>query len=141
MRKHLSAIILIIFIFSSSSCLALSEEQRREYGVLMSAVTFSSDKIIGECGDTISDDLNTEDKFMQLIKNKIPEDYYKALKKYSLDIKPKGSYYLLLVIDPDSKSIILFDYSCTPEADGPVLLEPSKYDVNNIDKYDSCKTK
>jgi len=139
MRKHLSAIILIILIFSSSSCLALSEEQRREYGVLISAVTFSSDKVIGEYGDTIPDDLNTGDKFMQFIKNKIPEDYYKALKKYSIDIKPKGSYYLLLVIDSDSKSIILFDYSCTPGADGTILLEPGKYDINHLDSYDTCK--
>ncbi len=92
MRKQLSAIILVISIFSSGSCLAIYEEQRREYGVLISAVTLSSDKIIGEYGDTIPDDLNTGDKFMQLIKNKIPEDYYRALKKYSIDIKVVFSF-------------------------------------------------
>jgi hypothetical protein len=52
----------------------------------------------------------------------------------------KGSYYLILIIAPKSNAIILFDYSCTPAVDGPVLLEPDKYNVNNIDSYDTCKT-
>ncbi|MBI5641170.1 MAG: hypothetical protein HZA17_12160 [Nitrospirae bacterium] len=139
MKKQIYAIIiLVVFAFSTSSCLALSEEQRREYGILSSAVTFSSDKVIGEYGNAIPDDFSG-DKFMELVRDKIPEDYYKALKKYSVDVKPKGTYYLLLVIDPKSKSIMLFDYSCTPKADGPVLLDPEKYDVNDIDKYDECK--
>jgi hypothetical protein len=139
MKKQLFAIIMLILIFCSGTCLAISEEERREYGILMSAVTFASDKIIGEYGDTIPDDLNTGDKFMRLIKNKIPEDYYKALKKYSIDIEPMGSYYLLLIINPENKSVILFDYSCTPETDGPVLLEPGKYDVNHLGLYDTCE--
>lgn len=105
----------------------------------MSAVTFSSDKVIGEYGDKIPADFSA-DKFMEFVKNRIPEDYYKALTAYSLEVKPKGSYYLLLVIDFKSKSVILFDFSCTPEADGPVLLEPDKYDLNNIDLYDKCNT-
>lgn len=137
MRKCLYAVVLVILVFSSSYCFAFSEEQKREYGILMSAVTFSSDKVIGEYGDRIPDDFSAG-KFMQFIKNKIPKDYYEVLKKYSIEIQPKGSYYLLLVFSSDNKALILFDYSCTPGADGPVLLEPKKYNINNIDLYDRC---
>jgi hypothetical protein len=90
--------------------------------------TFSaaSYAVIGEYGEAIPPDF-TAGKFMRLIEKKIPEEYYNALKKYFLDIRPKGSYYLLLVHDPKTKTLILFDYSCTPEPDGQVLLEPEKY--------------
>jgi hypothetical protein len=73
-----------------------------------------------------------------LIEGKIPREYYATLKKYLLEMRPKGSYYLLLVFDPESKTLILFDYSCTPEVDGPVLLEPRKYDIKNLELYDKC---
>jgi len=138
MRRCLFVIVLVLLIISSDSCASLSEEQKRQYGILESAVTFSSDKVIGEYGDTIPDDF-LSDKFMRFIKNRIPEDYYEVLKKYHIDIKPKGSYYLLLIFDPISKSLILFDYSCSPEVDGPILLEPGKYDINNLELYDKCK--
>jgi hypothetical protein len=106
---------------------------------LLSAVTFSSDKVIGEYGDEIPNDFTVED-FMKLVKDKIPEDYYYALRKYQLSIEPKRTYYFLLVKKPENtNSIILFDYSCTPEADGPVLNEPYKYDLNNLELYDTCK--
>jgi hypothetical protein len=139
MRKRIFIIFLLVFFVSASaSCAALSEEQRLEYGILESAVTFSSDKVIGEYGDTIPDNF-TEDAFMKFVKDRIPEDYYKVLKKYRLDVRPKGSYYLLLVINPNTSAVILFDFSCTPQIDGPVLLDPNKYDVKKIDSYDRCK--
>lgn len=100
----------------------------------MSAASYA---IIGEYGDTIPSDL--PDKFLSLIEKKIPDQYFRELKKYQLDIKPKGSYYFLIVIFPETKSIILFDYSCTPEPDGMVCLEPGKYDLNNIGLYNTCE--
>lgn len=130
--------LLVFLVASTGSCATLSEEQRKEYGILESAVTFASDKVIGEYGDVIPNDF-TGDKFMKFVEDKIPKEYYKTLKKYLIDVKPKGSYYLLLVISPKSKTVILFDFSCTTEVDGPVLLEPDKYDVKNIDSYDTCK--
>lgn len=137
MKKHLLITFYIaIILLTSNSCLALSEEQKREYGILESAVTFSSDKVIGEYGDRIPDDFNGN-RFLLLVKDKIPEDYYKALEKHQLDVMPKGSYYLLLILE--NKQLILFDYSCTPEVDGPVLLEPEKYDINHLELYDQCK--
>lgn len=137
MKRHLSfALILIFVIFSASACLALSEEQKKEYGLLESAVTFSSDKVIGEYGERIPDDFNSH-KFLLLVKDKIPGDYYDALRKYNLNILPKGTYYLLKVYK--DKSLILFDYSCTAEVDGPVLLETEKYDLNHLEFYDKCK--
>jgi hypothetical protein len=137
MKKHLFVIsYVVIILFATSSCLALSEEQKKEYGILESAVTFSSDKVIGEYGDRIPGDFNGK-TFLLLVKDKIPEDYYEALTKHQLDVTPKGSYYLLLIFE--SRQLILFDYSCTPEVDGPVLLEPEKYDVNHLELYDQCK--
>lgn len=136
---RVNAIVIFVLISCSSVLVLPSEEQRREYGLLLSAVTFSSDKVIGEYDDAIPKNFD-EAKFMDLIKDKIPEDYYDALKRYKIFVEPKGSYYLLLIRNPESNAVILFDYSCTPEADGPILLEPGKYDLNNLDLYDTCKT-
>jgi hypothetical protein len=139
MRNRLFVIFfLVILVCSSSNCATSHEINRSEYGVLCSAVSASSYSVIGEYGASIPSDFNV-DKFMRLVEKNIPEDYFKVLKKYVLDIKPKGSYYLLLIFDPHTKSLILFDYSCTPEPDGQVLLEPGKYDLNNLDLYDKCK--
>ena len=137
MKRHLFfAIILVVVAFSTSSCLALSEEQKKEYGLLESAVTFSSDKVTGEYGDTIPNDFDSN-TFLQLVKDKIPEDYYGALKKYTLNVFPKGFYYLLTTYN--GKRLILFDYSCTTEVDGPVLLAIEKYDLDHLELYDKCK--
>ena len=74
-------IILLLFVFcSSGSCASLSEHQKREYGILESAVTFSADKVIGVYGDRIPDDFSAE-KFMELVNDKIPRDYYEALEE------------------------------------------------------------
>jgi hypothetical protein len=137
-RKQLPVVVLLIFIVCSiGSCASLTEYQKREYGILESAVTFSADKVIGEYGDRIPDDFSGE-QFMKLVEGEIPGDYYEALKKYDIEVKPKRTYYLLLVFDPVSKTMILFDYSCTPEVDGPVLLEPGKYDLDRLELYDKC---
>jgi hypothetical protein len=139
MNKRLFTLFILIFsICSSISCTGLKQQERIGYDTLGSAVTAASYAVIGEYGEAIPPDF-TAGKFMRLIEKKIPEEYYNALKKYSLDLKPKGSYYLLLVHDPKTKSLILFDYSCTPEPDGPVLLEPEKYDLKNLELYDTCK--
>ncbi len=139
MKRQLSAIILLAFVvFLAGSCASLSEFQKREYGILESAVMFSADKVIGEYGDSIPDDFSAE-KFMELLKNRIPKNYYEALEKYDKEVRSRGTYYLLLVFDSGTKTLILFDYSCTPEVDGPVLLEPGKYDANRLELYDKCK--
>lgn len=138
MKKSFCIITLVIIVFSFNSCFAHSEGQKREYGILISAVTFSSDKIIGEYGDRIPDNLTAE-QFMQIIKDKIPEDYYDTLKKYRLKIIPKDTYYLILIFDSSNNKLILFDYSCTSQVDGPILNEPYKYDVDNLELYDKCK--
>ena len=137
MKKHLSITALfLVLLFSLNSCITLAERQKNDYGLLESAVTFSSDKVIGEYGDKIPDDFDS-DKFIHIVKDKIPDDYYHALINYQIDVTPKGSYYLLKAYD--SKRLILFDYSCSPEVDGPVLLEPGKYDLYHLEIYDICK--
>ncbi len=140
MRKKLATIPILLIIFLSASCVTLREQQKSEYGQLMTAVTMSSDKVYGEYGDNIPDDF-TGEKFMAFIKDQIPEEFYNTLRKYRIEIRPKGSYYLLLVSDLKNGKIILFDYSCTVEPDGRVWLEPDKYDLNNLDQYDTCKPK
>lgn len=135
-KRIFTAIFLVIFVLSSSACLALTEVQKKDYGLLESAVTFASDKIIGEYGDAIPDDFDGN-KFLIVVSDKIPDDYYYALKKHKINVTPLKTYYLLKVYD--SNRLILFDYSCTPEVDGPVLLEPEKYDLNHLEFYDKCK--
>lgn len=135
MKRYL-LFVFILVIFSANACVTFLEEQKREYGLLESAVTFSSDKVIGEYGDVIPNDFDSN-KFLQLVKDKIPEDYYGVLKKYNLNIFSKGNYYLLKAYD--GKRLIIFDYSCTTEIDGPVLLEIEKYDLDHLEFYDKCK--
>jgi hypothetical protein len=137
-KKKLYIPLLLTFVFISSiACVHLSEEQKREYGILESAVTFSSDKVIGEYGDSIPSDFDSE-KFMSLVEGRIPNDYYRALEKHHKELKVKGSYYLLLIREVSDNAVILFDYSCTPEVDGPVLLDPEKYDASRVESYDKC---
>lgn len=140
MQKKLSFILLTFSIIVSTSCATIYEKQRNEYGDLTSAVTLSSDKVFGEYDEAIPDEFNGE-KFMQFIKDKIPGRYYEVLEKYSIEVRPKGTYYLIIITDPRTKKVVLFDYSCTLEPDGRVWLEPDKYDLNNLDLYDKCKTK
>ena len=138
MRRNLSTIfILIIFLSFLIGCRSAYEINRSEYDTLGSAVAASSYAVIGEYGENIPSDLSN--KFINVIEKNIPENYFNEIKKYTVEIKPKGSYYLLLILLPETKDIILFDYSCTPEPDGLVLLETNKYDLKNIDLYDPCK--
>ena len=141
MERRIFVIFLLTFlVFSSNNCATSPEVNRSEYDVLCSAVSASSYAVFGEYGASIPSDFKV-DKFMELVEINIPQGYLKELKKYVLDINSKGSYYLLLIFDPDTRSLILFDYSCTPEADGQVLLEPGKFDIKNLGLYDKCKGK
>ena len=139
-KDFVNIIFLLFFIFSFDACATYYKKDisKSEYGILSSAVTFSSDKVIGEYGDRIPADFSA-DHFMQLTKDKIPQEYHAVLEKYPIDIKPMSSYYLIIVMHPSDRSIILFDYSCTPEVDGPILLKPNEYDVTNLERYDKCK--
>ncbi len=135
-NRALISLYLVLVLFSLISCLTLSEAQKKDYGVLSSAVTFSSDKVIGEYGDRIPDDFDGN-RFLQLVHYKIPADYYQSLQQRRIQVVPKGTYYLLMAYD--GKKLILFDYSCTPEVDGTILLTPEKYDVNRLELYDKCR--
>lgn len=138
-RKPASlAVALLLLVCTSSSCFSQTEALRRQYGVFGSAVTFSADKIAGEYGDSIPDTLDNT-AFLRIVRDKIPADYYEALQGYNLVVVPKGTYYLLKAYDRESNQLILFDFSCTPGVDGPVLLFPKEYDTNNLDQYDKCR--
>ena len=140
MLKRVSSLVagLLLVVCTSSACASHSELVKRQYGILESAVTFSADKIAGEYGDSIPYTLDNT-TFLPLVQDKIPSDYFDALQGYDLVIVPKGTYYLLKAYDRESKQLILFDFSCTPEVDGPVLLSPEEYNTDNLDQYDKCR--
>ncbi len=138
-RKPASlAVALLLLVCTSVSCFSQTEALKRRYGIFESAVTFSADKIAGEYGESIPGTLDNT-LFLQVVKDKIPADYYDALQGYNLMVVPKGTYYLLKAYDRESNQLILFDFSCTPEVDGPVLLFPKEYNTDNLDQYDKCR--
>lgn len=137
-RSPIILIWLFILAFTSASCLSYAEIIKQKYGILESAVTFSAEKIAGQYGDNIPDSLD-DTTFLQVVRDKIPREYYEALIVYRLDVIPKKTYYLLKTYDMESGALILFDYSCTPELDGPVLLSPKEYDLNDLDRYNKCR--
>jgi hypothetical protein len=137
-RCFLSIPLFIVILIFSTSCVTLPTIPREEYEVLCSAVSASSSVVIGEYGENVPPDFDAA-KFMRLVEGRIPASYFAALKKYSLEVRPMVGYYLLLVFDQDTKSLILFDYSCTPAPDGQVLWETTKYDQKNLERYDPCK--
>lgn len=119
-----------------ASCAMLAENRKQNYGILKSAVMFSSDKVIGEYDDQVPANFDGN-RFLELVSDKIPREYLHALKNYKLEVEPHGWYYLIKAYD--CGAIILFDYSCTTELDGPVLDSPEMFDLTNLEKYDRCK--
>jgi hypothetical protein len=135
--------ILFVLFFSASlatGCATPPQAGADEYDVLGSAVSASSYAIIGEYGVSVPDNLTVKE-FLAVSEKNVPKSYFSVLKKYRLEVKPMGSYYLLLVYAPGTDALILFDYSCTPQPDGMVLRNPSGYDTNDLDRYDPCKEK
>jgi thioredoxin-related protein len=129
MTRYLISFVLIISL-SACTCNRHCTPSQEDFGVLQTAVSFSADKVIGEYGDTIPDDFNSK-KFIALVKDKIPESHLNAMEKYILIVTPKKTHYYLEVICPKDKSALLFDYSCTPEVDGPIYLSHGEYDPKN----------
>lgn len=138
MKRKLSIIVVLISVLClTGECATVPNDIRIEYGHLKSAAEAAGYAINGEYGKAIPSDLN-DAKFMQVVKGKIADQYYRALKKYPFTVKAKGTYYLLIVRSPDTQAVIFFDFSCTPQVDGLVYLNPGKFDTNNLDQYDPC---
>lgn len=139
MRKNSIILqILLVLAVLFGGCATAGQVDRDDYSILCSAVSACSYAMIGEYGDAIPDDITAETVLSVCEKN-MPRNYYAELKKHHLQVKPKGTYYLLLVYNREGKTLIMFDYSCTPACDGKVVIEPDKYNVNNIESYDPCK--
>lgn len=115
-----------------SSCIFIDPINKKEYGILKSAVQSSTDVVAGEYGTQIPNDFHG-DQFMKLVSNKIPADYRDALKKFKIEVEPHGWYYLLKAFDGDA--MILFDYSCSTQIDGPVIDNPDAFDLTRLDNY------
>lgn len=116
-----------------------SENAKKKYDILGQAIVFSSSKLEAKYYPNYPIDFNAK-KFIKFVKNKIPEDYYEELTKYSLKVESKGKYYLLIARDPKCKNVlVLFDYSCSPELDGPIYRNRKKYNLKNREIYNDCK--
>lgn len=137
-NNNIIIFILFIFALSLSGCASAGQINRDDYGMLCSAVSTCSYAMIGEYGDSIPANLTVE-KLLSVCEKNIPHNFFAELNKYPLKVKSMGTYYLLLIHDPEDNAIIMFDYSCSPECDGKVMLEPDKYDIDKIELYDPCK--
>ena len=139
-KRFLSLTCFLLIILYATSCTALPEVQKQEYDSLKTAVTLAKYPVKGEFGHDIPPGFNAA-QFLEVVKDKIPGDSYDVLRKYPLQVIPKEGYYLIEVFDPKDNSLILFSYSCETGAEGRVLEEPGKYDVNHLELYDKCKTR
>jgi hypothetical protein len=137
-QRFLSFILLVAFFFTCS-CLTLTKKKQERIGTLASAVMKAPSTIKGVYPFNLPSDFSNSD-FLKIIKENEnpPEDDFEVLSQYQLKIIPKGSYYLLIVRDPTTGKVILFDYSCTFKVDGQVFLSPDKYDLNHLERYDPC---
>jgi hypothetical protein len=137
MKKMLLRITILVIVTAVFGCATQTGITKADYDLLKTAVTTTSYAVIGKYGDTIPEDL-TSQEFLQIAKDETPVQYFNELKKFDLEIKPKGSYYLLKVYDPDTKKLILYDYSCTPFSDGNILDEPQQ--TTQPEDNDPCKS-
>ena len=141
MRRHSISIVLllglVIFLHGCATICKVDVVNRDDYGLLNSAATSCASVIIGVYADTIPDDLSRE-KLLSVCENQIPDNYFAVLKKYPSEVKPKGGYYLLLIYDLNNRDLIMFHYSCSSEP-GRVASQPGKYDIKNLNLYDTCK--
>jgi hypothetical protein len=138
MKKYVRSIVLVSLVaVLIHGCATIGTVDTDDYGLLGSAATSCASVTIGVYADAIPDDLSRE-KLLSVCENQIPENYFAVLKKYPSDVKPKGSYYLLRIFDLNNKDLIMFHYSCSPEP-GRVIAQPGKYDIDNLDLYNTCK--
>jgi hypothetical protein len=137
-NRLLYFVCILLVVLYATSCLALSNAQKRDYDSLKTAVTLSKLAVKGEFGRAIPPDFDAK-VFLAVVQDKIPEQSYQVLENYPLQVIPKKGYYLLLVYDPENYSLILFSYSCEPGAEGRVLEYPENYDVNHLELYDKCR--
>jgi hypothetical protein len=139
LKKTVVSLFSLVIAFSIIGCACSSQKKTMDLGTLQTAVESSASVVIGQYGAAIPSDFNGA-KLMELVKGKIPSDYYEVLKEYTIEVKPLGAYYLLTVYSPGHKNdIILFDYSCTAQADGLVFKTPEKFELGHLEKYDPCK--
>jgi hypothetical protein len=134
-RNILTIFFLLLFL---PSCTIIAPHDETNYGLLKTAVWRSTDFAYGEYVDYFPDNFDQK-AFEHTIKGKLEKSYYDELMKHSISVFPKGSYYLLVVRDHPDGAVILFDYSCSTEIDGPVQEAPDKYDLGHVEKYNPCE--
>jgi hypothetical protein len=138
LKKTVLSLFSFVVALSLVGCACSAQKKSMDMGTLQTAVESSASVVIGQYGAAIPADFNGA-KFMELVKGKIPADYYEVLKEYPIEVKPLGAYYLLTAYNGRKKDMILFDYSCTAQADGLVYKTPEKFELSHLEKYDPCK--
>lgn len=137
MKTKLQLSIPLVFsLIIMGCCLSLEERQKTDYGILGTAVTYVSDKVIGRYGDVLPEDFDTT-RFVAIAKEELVASQYNLLTRYRLEILSKHAYYLLKIYDKDK--LVMFDYSCTVKLDGPILYSDKTFDLEHLEKYDECK--
>jgi len=137
MKIKLQLSIPVIFSLTiMGCCLSLEERRKTDFGILGTAVTYVSDKVIGRYGDVLPDDFDTT-RFVAIAKEELVVSQYNILTRYRLEIISKQAYYLLKIYDKDK--LVMFDYSCTPKLDGPILYSDKTFDLEHLEIYDECK--
>lgn len=137
-RSRLNALVILCIFLVCASCITTGERHEKDYGMLVTAVMNAPFAVKGVYpGDLPADFSSTT--FLQVIKGKIPDNSFSELSHYDLQVIPKGRYYLLIVREPSTGTIVLFDYSCTFNVDGKVFESTEQYDLNHLELYDKCK--
>jgi len=138
MKRNLLVIILCYSAFFILSCSTIQERKQNECGLLESAVISSIEVINGRYPDKLPDNFDACD-YLKIVKGHIPEDQFNELQRKRIVIIPKGWYYLAKIYNQNCE-MILFDYSCDSYIDGKVWENPTEFELNDMEKYDSCRT-
>lgn len=136
-RTFSAAVSIVILVLSVTSCVTLSQTNQAQYESLSFALDYSCDKMRGTFEGSFPNDLG--DKFYDYIKPEISQTHYDTITKYTINVEPKSYYYFLQAYDPESKTLLVFQFCCDNKKGLEKVYEnPEKYDLNNMQQYNTC---
>lgn len=106
---------------------------------LCTAVTFAAEKIQGNLEENIPPDFDAR-RYLVMVREYAPR-YYERIARYRLEVKPRTTYFLLVLRDPGSGRIVAFDYSCHSDCDSKRADAPAAYDLGDLERHNPCEAK
>jgi hypothetical protein len=109
------------------ACTPYWEAERIEYGSLgrsVAGMPYVMDYVWLN-GDAYPPTVSTQE-FLDSLRVHMPIEY-EALSSYVVEFKGCGPFYVINVYNRRTMEMIMFDYSCTQALDGPVYIDPKKY--------------